>query len=81
VSGDAELPALSVTRRREFLGRHKLGEIRRLVERPLGLLLKRRTGVSETYIGLRISLDAESRGRNGRFSGLGSRWLGAAIGR
>src|SRR4051812_595521 len=32
-SGDAELPALSVTRRRKLFGRHKLGQIRRLVER------------------------------------------------
>jgi hypothetical protein len=34
VSGDAELPALPVTGCRELLGRHKLGQIRRLVERP-----------------------------------------------
>ena len=33
VSGDAELPALPVTGRREFLGRQILGQIRRLVER------------------------------------------------
>ena len=34
VSGDAELPALSVTGRRKLFGRHKLGQILRLVERP-----------------------------------------------
>ena len=33
VSGDAELPALPVTGRRELLGRQILGQIRRLVER------------------------------------------------
>src|SRR4051812_49263771 len=42
VSGDAELPTLSVTGRRELLGSHKLGQIRRLVERPdLDLALAR----------------------------------------
>src|SRR3954470_10744357 len=34
VSGDAELSALPVTGRRELLGRQKLGQIRRLQERP-----------------------------------------------
>src|SRR6188508_3170078 len=42
ISGDAEFPALPVPGRREFLGRHKLGEISRLVEGPdLDLALAR----------------------------------------
>jgi len=49
VSGEAELSALPVTGRGEFLRRQKLGQIRRLVERPDFDLARARHGIGAAF--------------------------------
>ena len=76
VSGDAELPALPVTGRRELLGRHELRQIRRLVERPDFDLAPARHGIGGTLgpgHGLVHVLDLPDREAGDQLAALGER--------